>query len=111
MINFFLAVPAIIWLLASGLLNACGEFLSKHWGEHPTGWLAMAVGATYALSSLIWLPALLHKNQLSTTGVAWVLIALMFTMFLSFFVFHEELGTQQWIGLALALIAVGLLIF
>lgn len=111
MISFLLSIPAIVWLLVSGLLNACGEFLSKHWGENPSLPLAMLVAATYALSSALWLPALLHKNQLSTTGVAWVLIALMFTMILSFFVFHEELGLQQWVGLGLALVAVGLLIF
>ena len=103
--NWLLLIPAIGWLLLSGFLNGVGEYLSKQWGNAPSWKLVALVALAYAASSILWLPALLHKNQLSTMGVAWVLIALVSTLFLGLFVFHEQLTPSQWFGLGLAAVA------
>jgi len=108
--NILLAIPAIIWLLLSGVLNASGEYLSKLWGKNPSWKLAVLVALVYALSSIVWLPALLHKNQLSTMGIAWLLIAVVLTLFLGIVVFSEHLTGMQWVGVVLAIVALFLLI-
>lgn len=101
---------AIAALLASGVFQALGEYLSKLWGMTPSWGLgALAVGA-YAVSSLVWLPALLYRNQLSTIGIAWDLIAVMTTLMLGFLVFHEAVGGRQIVGILLALVALWLLL-
>ena len=66
---------AIAALLASGVFQALGEYLSKIWGLSPTWTMAAFAVLAYAVSSLIWLPALLYRDQLSTIGIAWDLVA------------------------------------
>lgn len=68
----------------------------------------MVVGI-YALGTLSWLPALLHKNELAIMGTAWLLLATVATVVIGFFVFGETLSTLQWIGIGLALVALVLL--
>lgn len=101
---------AIAALLASGVFQALGEYLSKLWGLTPTWTLGVLAVGAYAISSLIWLPALLYRNQLSTMGIAWDLIAVVTTLAIGLLVFHEALGGRQILGIILALIALWLLI-
>ncbi len=101
---------AIASLTLSGVFQAGGEYFSKLWGLAPSSRLAAFAVACYAISSLVWLPALLYRNQLSTVGVAWDLIAICATLALGFFVFHETLSMRQSVGLVLALIALWLLL-
>lgn len=103
--NLLLIIPAIVWLLLSGLLNALGEYLSKTWGNNPSWRLVAMVAAAYALSSIVWPPAMLHKNKLSTMGTAWLLIATILTLFLGVVVFDEHLSGQQLVGVFLAVVA------
>lgn len=103
-------VPGFAWLILSGLFNALGEYLSKEWGNTPSLKLALFVALAYVASSIVWLPALLHHHKLSVYGTAWILIALIFTLFLGLFVFKEHLSTAQWQGVFLAVIAVVLLL-
>ena len=101
---------AIAALLASGVFQTLGEYLSKIWGRSPSWSMAAFAVAAYAVSSLIWLPALLYRNQLSTIGIAWDLVAVSTTLFLGLVVFHEVLSAKQIIGIALALFALWLLL-
>ena len=104
------ALGAFLVLVLSGIFQAAGEYFSKLWGLQP-GWkFGVLAVAAYAISSTIWLPALLYRNQLSTIGVAWDLIAICATLGLGLFVFHEVLTARQWAGLVLALVALWLLI-
>jgi len=109
MINFLIQVPAIVWLVISSIFFAIGEFFAKKWGMQPGIALMIKVLILYALSSMFWLPALLHKNQLLIMGTAWLILALVVTVLLGFFVFHEKLNTLQWLGIILALAALILL--
>jgi multidrug transporter EmrE-like cation transporter len=108
--NLLVIIPAIVWLILSGIFNAFGEYLSKEWGYTHTWELALFVAVAYVCSSLLWLPALLKQNQLSTMGVAWILIALVFTLILGLVVFKEHLSLIQWVGIVLGSIAVVLLL-
>ncbi len=109
MINFFLSVPAIVWLLISSVFFAAGEFLSKKWGMAPNFNNTILVIIAYSISSLLWLPALLHKNQLAIMGTFWLVLATIATVAIGVLVFHEKLNNLQWLGVLLALVALGLL--
>lgn len=102
-------VPALGWLLTSAMAFSVGEYLSKRWGQSPNAGMALAVVATYAVGSLLWLPALLHKNELARMGTLWYLLTTPMTVLLGVVVFGEKLDAQQWVGIALALVALWLL--
>jgi len=98
MINFLLSIPAIVWLLISSVFFAAGEFLSKKWGVAPGIKPTVFVMLAYGLSSLFWLPSLLHKNQLAIMGTFWLVLATISTVLIGIVVFHEKLNTLQWVG-------------
>ncbi len=101
--------PAYFWLLLSALFFAGGEYLSKKWGASPTISLTMSVVGIYALGSLAWLPALLHKNELALMGTAWLLLATVGSIVVGVFLFGETLTPLQWVGMAAAMVAMVLL--
>ncbi len=101
---------AIISLLISGFLQAAGEYFSKLWGFDPAWRMGALAVFAYALSSAAWLPALLYRNQLSTIGIAWDIIAISTTLLLGIVVFRESLTTGQWVGIGLGVVALWLLI-
>ena len=109
MTNFLLSIPAMAWLLASVILFGFGEYFSKHWATQPDFWRAFWALLAYILGILTWLPVLLHKNHLSTMGTAWLALGVVATIGIGLFVFHEKITFLQWLGVVLALIAVGLL--
>lgn len=98
-------IPALGWLLISAAFFSGGEFLSKKWGQNPGLGLTVAIMIVYMLGSLAWLPALLHKNELARMGTLWYLMTTPMTVLLGVVVFHEKLTGGQWIGVALALVA------
>ncbi|MFA4936853.1 MAG: hypothetical protein WC575_00970 [Patescibacteria group bacterium] len=102
-------LPAAVWLILSALFFAGGEFLSKKWGIKPSLEMTLLVVAVYAMGTVMWLPALLHKNQIATMGTIWLLLATVATVSIGVFIYHESLNPQQWIGVVLALVALGLL--
>lgn len=105
MLKSLTTIPAIIWFLLSAIFFAAGEYLSKTWGNKPGVGLAFIVVAVYAMETLAWLPALLHKNQIAIMGTAWLVMALIATVSVGVFVFHEKITIFQWLGMVLALAA------
>lgn len=103
--NILISIPAIVWLLISALFFAAGEFLSKLWGQAPSIRLAILVVLVYSFGAITWLPALLHKNQLSIMGMLWLLLGVIATILIGVFVFHEHLNIYQIVGVVLALLA------
>jgi multidrug transporter EmrE-like cation transporter len=101
---------AVAVLLLSGVFQAGGEYFSKIWGLSPHWHAGIIAVVLYAISSAIWLPALLYRDQLSTIGIAWDVIAISATLFLGIIVFHETLTPTQWLGVVLAIIALWLLL-
>ncbi len=63
--NLVFSIPAIIWLIASALFFAFGEFLSKKFALAPSFHYIVIIVVIYAFGTLAWLPAILQKNQLS----------------------------------------------
>ena len=109
MTNFVLGIPAIIWLIISVVFFGLGEYFSKYWAMHPDFWRAFWAFLAYILGTFTWLPILLHKNHLSTMGTAWLALGVVATVSIGLFVFHERISFLQWLGIVLALIALGLL--
>jgi len=107
--KILMLIPALVWLVISALFFAVGEYLSKRWGMNPSFNFAVIVVLIYALGTFAWLPALLHKNQLAIMGTAWLLLAVMATVCVGVFVFHEKITNLQIIGVILAIIALGIL--
>lgn len=107
--TFLLAVPAWAWLLLSASGFTLGEYVAKKWALQPSLGLATVVVLTYAVSTLAWLPVLLHKNQISLMGTLWLVLATVATVSVGVFAFHEQLSAVQWVGVGLALAALALL--
>ena len=63
------------------------------------------------LSTLAWLPALLHKNQISIMGTTWLLLATIATVCVGVFLFQEKVTPIEWVGIVMALIALAFLGF
>lgn len=103
--NILLFIPAIVWLLMSAAFFATGEYLSKTWGISPSFKLALLVAFVYSIGSLLWLPALLHKNQLIIMGTIWTILATLSTIAIGFLIFHEKLTVLQWVGVFLSFVA------
>ncbi len=102
-------IPAFAWLILSAIFFAAGEYLSKKFALEP-GWKYMAaVLAAYIMGTLAWLPAIMQKNQLSTTGTAWLLLSIMATLGIGLLVFHEKVNALQAAGIILAIISLALL--
>lgn len=109
MTALLLKIPAVVWLLLSAGFFAGGEYLSKQWASSPTLTSTIMVVAVYALGTLAWLPAMLHRNELAVMGTAWLLLATAATSIIGVFVFGETLTSIQWAGIALAFVALTLL--
>ncbi len=105
----FSVVPAWAWIIVSTLFFAIGEFLSKKFALAP-GWTIFAlIVVVDVLSVTAWLPAIVEKNHLSTTGVVWSIASLVMTALIGILVFGERLTTLQGIGIVLGVAAVALL--
>ena len=107
--NILLVIPAFGWLLISALFFALGEYLSKQWGMQPSWQTTLMVVGAYALGTLTWLPALLHKNQIAVMGTLWLVLAIVATVAIGVFFYHEQLTVLQWTGVVLALISLVIL--
>jgi len=105
----FKVIPALGWLLMSAMFFSGGEYLSKLWGYKPGWGLTAAVVASYVAGVLLWLPALLHKNDLARMGTLWYLLTTPTTILLGVVVFKEKLTPMQWVGIGVAMVALWLL--
>ena len=70
---------------------AKGEYFSKLWAINPTVGIFLQVVMCYSFAALAWLPALLHKNEITIMGASWLLLATFVTVIIGFFVFSESL--------------------
>ncbi|MDD5041918.1 MAG: hypothetical protein PHX87_05770 [Candidatus Peribacteraceae bacterium] len=103
------AVPSFGWLLLSALFFGCGEFFSKKWALAPSFGGGIAVVVVDAIGVVLWLPALLNRNQLSIVGVLWALLGAVVTVSIGLLIFRESLTWVQWIGIVCAFVALALL--
>ena len=111
MVNIFLAVPAIVWLLISATFYTFGEYFSKKWGMQPNLITALIVSTFSFFSALVWLPALMHRNQIAIMGTIWLLLATIATVFVGAVIFQEKITPVEWIGIGMALAALAFLGF
>lgn len=107
--KLLLTIPAWVWLVISAVWFTAGEYASKKWGMAPSWRFAVLVVGVYAIGTLAWLPALLHKNQIALMGTLWLVLATVATVSVGVFIFHEQLSALQWVGVGLALVALTLL--
>ena len=79
------------------------------WAGNPRWYWMLTVVASYMAGSLVWLPAILSKNHLTSLGTFWNVGALICTVAVGVLVFHEKVTGLQWTGIVFALIACVLL--
>jgi multidrug transporter EmrE-like cation transporter len=94
-----------IWLILSSLFFVIGDFASKKWVSNPNISHMIVLLASYTLSSLVWLPALMQKDSLSVTGILWSIVCMINTILLGVLYFKESLTMIQGIGIGLGFIA------
>jgi multidrug transporter EmrE-like cation transporter len=107
--NFILAIPALVWLVASAIVFALGEYYSKKFALSP-GWkLAIFVAFLYAMDAFLWLPAIFQKKDLVTTTLLWTVLSLVAIAVIGFFVFGEKISTTGAFGIFFAIVSIILL--
>jgi len=104
--NIILAVPYYIWIIASALLTAIGEVLSKEFGNTHRAAFLIAAFVVYSLGTIVWFPSIFEKDQLSIVGVMWSVLSLATTVLIGVLIFHEKLDTMSTIGVILAFAAI-----
>jgi len=102
-------ISPIVWLVMSAAMIGAGDYFSKKWAISPSLRGIIYTLVCYCCSSLCWLPALYQKNHLAILGTAWSVLATIATILVGVSVFGEVLEFHHWVGLVLALGAVGLL--
>jgi len=93
-------------MLGSLTAYAGGEWASKLWSLKPSLFMAAIVAATSTVSISCWLPALRMHGQLSALSAIWASGALIIGVLVGVLGFHEQLSSQQLIGVFLALLAI-----
>lgn len=99
----------LLFLIASGLAYAAGEYFSKKFAQHPSVGGIVVVMAAFALEGLLWLPAIARTNALIMTSVIWSLLAFISTLLIGFFVFKESLSPMAIGGVVLGFVSIMLL--
>jgi len=104
-----LSINYIIWLIFSSVFFAAGEFFSKKFALNPNWVLVVIIIFVYSVSVLLWLPAILQKNQLSVVGVLWSVLSLLITVLIGTIIFGEKLNLFGILGIIFAIISTILL--
>jgi multidrug transporter EmrE-like cation transporter len=99
----------IFWLVASGVFFAFGEFLSKKFALNPKTSYVILILVMYSIGVLLWLPAILQKNQLSIVGTMWSVMSLLATILIGVLIFNEKLSLTGILGVTFAFISIILL--
>jgi len=99
-----------LWIAGSMVFYGLGEWGSKKWIAGPiwSGYLILLFTG-YTLNLGCWLVAFRGHGNLAILGTIYGLLYSLVTIVISQGFFREQLTVLQWIGIALALIAVGLL--
>ena len=96
---------AIALVFCSLIFYSIGEYYSKLWSLGPNKIFFIIVLAAYAMSGVMWLPALRLHGQLSALSAVWSCLSILVCMGIGLLAFGESLSTRQIIGLILAIIA------
>jgi multidrug transporter EmrE-like cation transporter len=91
------------------LFFAVGEYFSKKFALKPSWQMVTAILIAYILGTIVWLPAIMQKKQLSITGVIWSVMSLLATFLIGILIFKEKLSLVGILGIIFALAAIILL--
>jgi multidrug transporter EmrE-like cation transporter len=100
------SINYIVWLILSAVFFAFGEFLSKKFALNPSILLVVIIVVVYSVGVLLWLPAILQKNQLSIVGTLWAVLSLLATILIGIIIFSEKLTLLSIAGIIFAFLAV-----
>jgi multidrug transporter EmrE-like cation transporter len=109
--NYILSMHYLIWILLSVVFFGFGEYSAKMFALGPRIAPVLSMVAFYICGSLVWLPAILQRNQLSIVGTIWNISALLVTIIIGCGFFHEHLTYTNIAGIALAFISIVLLTY
>jgi len=107
--KFITSINYFIWLLLSIIFFGIGEFLSKKFALNPKWTFVIGVLISYSIGALLWLPAILQKNNLSIIGAMWSVLSFIITILIGIAIFGEKLNTLGIIGLILGLTSITIL--
>lgn len=96
------------WFLFSLITVAASDVFSKNFAIKQNIWWYWAIVGVGVLGSIIWGVIMLSSNQLIRMSFVWTVLASLVSIGIGL-AFKETLTMTQWIGIALALISLGLL--
>lgn len=103
------SIHYIWWLILSAIFFAVCEFLSKKFAIQPKWSIFWIIIIVNTLAILVWLPAIMQKNQLSIVGVMWSVMSLLATFLIGIVVFSEKITLLGIVGIIFAFISIILL--
>ena len=99
----------ILWIIASTLFYAYGEYFSKKYSNtHEFQYVIYAM-IMYGCGTPLWLMAIKAKNHLVITSTTWTILALFFTYTIGFIIFKERISLINSIGLGFGIVGIILL--
>lgn len=98
-----------VWFTSAILAGLFGDVAMKRAGQGTVDWRWFAAGFTaYSATSIAWF-VLLRVRKLSTFGTLYPVANALGLVLLGAFLFNEHLSVREWVGLGMALVAMGLL--
>jgi drug/metabolite transporter (DMT)-like permease len=100
--KIFETFPTAFWLITSGIFYGFGEYWAKRWSLGPSFGLTVLVLLSYGLCDMFYLPIVVKEHSLAIAGVMFLVMAMLASIILGVFWFHETISWQQWAGIVLA---------
>ena len=107
--DFIRSIPYFYIVGVYLIVYVVGEVYSKYWGTNNTWQSFAAALCTYTLATTIWLMLMLNTNELARMTYTIAATTMLATLVVAVAGFGERLTAQQYIGAALAFVALLLL--
>jgi drug/metabolite transporter (DMT)-like permease len=110
-VNKIMSNFSISLAIAISLITVLGDYFLKYATTKPGHWQMFFLflgGSIYALTAVGWF-FLLKKMKLSSAGVIYALIIIIFNCLIGIFVFKEKVNMAEAIGIVFAITSVFLL--
>lgn len=100
----------LIWaLLLTGMATyASGEIACKAWSLKPNWTLFLVAVACYAAGGASYMPALRMHGSMGRLATVWCCLALILSVLIARYLFHESFTESQFAAVLLALVAMWL---
>jgi small multidrug resistance pump len=103
-----------MWILFLGLLilsEALADILAKEWSVKGFWLRALAAIVAYVIANIFWLFALDNGSGLARGSIIFSVASAVLGSAIGIYLYREELSALQYAGIALGIVAIGLILW